>query len=1812
MPFTRTAAPEPPLRDELLDAARLQDLARTLATRMPVVLGHRAAHTLARLADNVRRLDEAHRQLAADARRHEYVGPAGDWILDNYHLVDAEVRALRRDLPWRFYQRLPVVRDGDSAVTRVEALARALIRHTDSRLDRAHMLAFLDAFQTVTTLTLGEAWAWPSVVRLVLLENLRRLADGVLAASAARRAANRYFDALDRTAVITEPPWPAIAAEAFTSQLVHRLREEGAAKDAVRAALDARLAAQGTTGEDVVRVDHQHQAAAQLLIANVITSLRLCATLDWPAFVEATSVVEHILRRDPAGAYARMDFQSRDQQRKAIEALAPVDGEQQQRAAQAAVEAALAGSGGSGGSAHVGYYLVGPGRIGLEAALGVTPPLRRRLRRAIEQRAGVAYGLAIAGTTAAAVALLVSAAAAFGATPVARVMLALAFLLPLAELAIALVHRVITSVVPPDRLARMDLRSGLPPDARTMVIVPTLLTNPAGVRHLLEQLEVASLGNADPRVHFAILSDFADAVTRETPGDQALIEAAVAGVTALNSAAGVPDRFFFFHRERLWNAAEGVWMGWERKRGKIEEFNRRLRGARDTSYAVEIGDMRVLADVRYCLTLDTDTRLPREAVGTLVGILEHPLNRPRLDAREGRVVEGYGILQPRVSVAMTSASSSRFARLYAGHTGVDPYTTAVSDVYQDLFHEGIFTGKGLYDVDAFMGALEGRVPENAVLSHDLFEGLFARVGLVTDVEVIDDYPSSVLAHARRMHRWVRGDWQILTWLFPVVPTRDGWTRNRLPLVARWKIVDNLRRSLTAPATLAALLAAWTLAPGSPVLWTLAALAAPLAPLVIRVLTALARTLRGRLDRVSARALVDDVQVDAARALLDVTFVAQTTWAMLHAIAVTLARMVVTRRRLLEWETAATSAARASGRSLWGFTSAMSASPAIAAGAVATVAVAQPASLAVMLPFALAWVAAPFVAHALSQPVPQARRVLPEADQTWLRALAKDTWGYFEAFATDEHHGLPPDNVQFTPDQRVAARTSPTNIGMGLLSALAAHDLGFIDTPALVTTLEATLATVERLEKVEGHLLNWYDTRTLAPLRPAYVSTVDSGNLAGALLTLASGLGTLARTDGSAAALTARLQALAAQALRLVEETNFTFLFDPKRELFAIGYRVADDEAPGRLDPSFYDLLASESRLASFIAIAKGDVPQRHWFRLGRPVTVLQGVPTLLSWSATMFEYLMPALVMRGYPETLIAESCRQAVRHQRDYADARDVPWGISESAYAVVDRDDTYQYRAFGVPGLGFSRGLADDLVIAPYATALALAVTPRSAVDNLRRLETVGARGPLGFYEAVDFTDRAAPREGASAGPHTAGVVVRTCMSHHQGMTLVAISNALLGDRMVERFHRLPLVRATDLLLQERVPRPLADSVRPTDDDAPVPASAATVPVRRYRTPHTPAPQAQLLSNGHYVVAISNGGGGASTWRDQAVTRWRRDATSDPASQALYLRDVRSGACWSAAYQPTGVEPDDYVVTFHPDKATFLRRDGDLTTQLDIAVSPEDDIEVRRLTLRNRGVRSREVEVTSYAEMALTSRRDDLAHPAFGKLFVETEFSPENTALLCRRRPRHGGDALWAVHVLSLEGRASGPVEWETDRERFIGRGQRLAAPRALDGRALSGTTGVVLDPICSLRQRVRVPAGGQIRLSFSTGIAVDREAALRLAQTYHHPNAASRTFALAFTHAQSLQHHLGVSPEDVRVFERLASPLHYVDESMRAPAPAFEANTLGQPGLWRHGISGDLPIVLVRVGADDGAALARQVLQAQEVLAAEGPRLGDGHHQ
>ncbi len=1890
-----------PIRAELFGIERLEQHAESLAAAQRVMRqSGRGRRLLPRVEDNGRVLRESYRVIANAIREERAITPAAEWLVDNFHVVDEQLREIRDDLPPGFYRELPKLAEGPLAgYPRVYGIAWAFVAHTDSRVDPESLRRFVHAYQRVQPLTMGELWAVAITLRVVLVENLRRLAESIVRGRAARQEADALADELlgvgDGAAAPTAKGLARFEGgplvTAFAVQLVQRLREQDRAVTPALRWLDQRLAAQGTTSEDIVRVEHQRQAAMNVTVRNVILSMSLMSALDWTEFFETVSLVDEVLQAGPN--YAAMDFATRDGYRHAVEELARGSGRPELEVACEAMAHTHRADGADDDRRNdPGFYLIGNGRLAFELTLGYRPSPMRRLLRTYVAAATPGYLGTIAVLSAFMFTLPLLAAGASGVGPLSLLVLALLAVVPASDLAIALLNRSVTAFVTPGVLPRLELRDGVPPHLRTMIVVPMLLTDGAEVEEQIERLEVHYLANPNGDLRFAVLSDWMDAPTESMPGDDETLGAAREGIARLNRRHGAaPDggeRFLLFHRRRLWNESERAWMGWERKRGKLHELNRLLRGATDTSF-VPTGAV-APSGVRYVMTLDADTRLPRGAVERLVGTMAHPLNRPRFDPGRRRVIEGYAVLQPRVAPPLPGREGSFFQRLSSGPAGIDPYAAAVSDVYQDLWGEGSYTGKGIYDVDAFEAALAGRVPENALLSHDLFEGVFARAGLVTDVELFESAPAHYGVAAARQHRWARGDWQLLPWILGT----------RIPMIGRWKMLDNLRRTVSAPSAFLTLVVAWMLPGTSPTMWSVFILATVAVPSLLPVLGGLLPHGRGISKRSHTRAVGRDLFLAASQIGLTITMLTHQAWLMSDAIVRTLARVYVTHRRLLEWVTAAQ--ARAGLRlDLRGFCRRMGGGVALAAAAAVAVAWGRPEAWPAALPFLMLWVASPAVARWISVPRSTApTQPLSAADARALRVVARRTWRFFATFVGPEDHALPPDNFQETPRPLVAHRTSPTNIGLYLLSTVAARDFGWVGTLDAVERLEATLETMNALERFRGHFYNWYDTKHCYPLEPKYVSSVDSGNLAGHLIALAhaceemidrprlvrsalagiedtamlvrlstvvaagdarlcpatrgrleealdavtatvqepphdspewvsrlAGLKARAQTvldiaralvdedpesaqtdvlvwaEGLCATveshardlempdtLIPRLTSLARGALAMAGAMDFGFLFDPMRKLFAIGYRVTD----GSLDPGRYDLLASEARLAGFVAIAKGDVPVSHWFRLGRALTPVELDSVLVSWSGSMFEYLMPALVMRAPAGSLLEQTSRLVVGRQIRYGAERGVPWGVSESGYNARDLEMTYQYSNFGVPGLGLRRGLSEDVVIAPYATGLAAMIDPTAAVQNFRRLAAAGASGAYGFYEALDYT---APRL-----PEAAQVaVIRAYMAHHQGMVIVALANVIHDGAMRARFHAEPIVRATELLLQERTPRDVAVARPRADEVQAVGDVREFVPpvVRRFTSPHGSLPRTHLLSNGRYAVMLTTAGSGYSRWRDLAITRWREDVTRDAWGTYVFLRDVDSGESWSAGYQPRGGEPDSYEVTFSEDRAEIVRRDGAIGTTLQVIVSPEDDAEVRRVSLTNVGTRSREVELTSYAEVVLAPPAADAAHSAFSNLSVETECVPELDTLLATRRPRSRGEAkVWLAHVAVVEGDTVGELQWETDRVRFLGRGRGIRTPAAvIDGRPLSNTTGAVLDPIVSLRRRVRLPPGDTVRVTFSTLVAPSRAEALGLAEKYRDAATFDRAATLAWTQAQVQQHHLGIGPDEAHLFQSLASRVLYSDRALRPSADVLTRHTGGPDALWAHRISGDIPIVLVQVDEPEDVGIVRQLLRAHE---------------
>ncbi len=1740
----------------------------------------------------------------------------------------------------------------------------------------------------------------------------------------------------------------------FVAELTRRLQGLGPALALPLTWIEHRLSDSGLTTEQLVYAETKQQAADQASISNSIGTLRFLGATDWRKFVEANSIVESTLSEDPSGDYSQMEFLTRDQYRHVIERIARNSPLSEAAVARKAIELASEAqqTSASERAIHVGYYLIGTGLPALERGVKMRHQLVSAGQRLLYRLALFFYLGAIGLITLAFTTFLLSRLGTNNFSDWQRILITIVFVLCTEQLAVAFVNWLVMLISTPQALPRLDFTAGIPAAYQTLVVVPTMLLGTDNIDRLSEALEVRFLANRVANLHFALLTDFGDADVQTKPEDEPLLQLARERIEQLNEKykSTGHDNFFLFHRPRQWNAREAVYMGHERKRGKLSDLNSFLRGSGSDCFSCIVGDTTLLSQVRYVITLDTDTQLPRDAARQLVGAMAHPLNRPLWDQQKKRVIDGYGILQPRVSASLPGANRSLYARLYGGEAGIDPYTRTVSDVYQDLFAEGSFIGKGIYEIDAFERALKDRFPKNHILSHDLLEGCYARSGLLTDVQLYEEYPSLYSADVSRRFRWIRGDWQIIDWLLPSVPKSDGGReRNPLSFLSRWKILDNLRRSLTPVAFTLLLLLGWTVFPHVR-FWLISVMGMILLPFLM----ASGEHIFRKQEDVTWQQHLSSVMHSAGRHLAQAAFtltcLPYEAWFSLQAIGQTVFRILFTRRHLLEWDTLKNARPDNSFNKMYG-------SSLIAVITAIYLMLWRPAVLPLAAPILILWFIAPGVAWWISRPEISKETRFADSETMFLRKLARRAWAFFEAFAGPENNWLPADNVQEQPIEKVAPRTSPTNIGLALLANLTASDFGYITCAQLIERTANTFNTMDLLERYRGHFCNWYDTQSLRPLTPIYISTVDSGNLSGHLLTLRLGLlaladkpvidgkvfaglkdtaailsdyialaddqpvwvvptettpllvqfqkrleaanqslsqltaiscllETLSKSAGEIAnsidatafseaawwaqrlcdqcsdALTelnflipwisllseaiepdllesletvptmrqlaelenvielkmrlstsqpqavaeslnhlqpllkessnranARIGALNELALRANEfaQVEYGFLFDEARLLFAIGYNVSEN----RLDQSYYDLLASEARFCNFIAIAQGQLPQESWFALGRLLTTSGGNPVLFSWGGSMFEYLMPLLVMPTYEHTLLDQTYHAAVRRQIEYGHERGVPWGISESGYSLVDAHLNYQYRSFGVPGLGLQRGLAADLVIAPYATALALMVVPAAALENLQKLVSEGFLGKFGLYEAVDYTPARLP-------PGQSHVIVRSFMAHHQGMTFLSLAHLLLGKPMQKLFESDPSFQATMLLLQERIPTATAFHLESSDiGTRAASASEREAPVRVFDDPDTPSPEVQLLSNGRYHVMATNAGGGYSRWNDLSLTRWREDSTMDNWGTFCYIKDTVSRQFWSTTHQPTLKRSKAYAAVFSEAKAEYRRSDYDIDTYTELVVSSEDDIELRRVRLTNRGKTSRTIEVTTYAEVVLALSAADAQQPAFSNLFVQTEIFNQNNAILCTRRARSTGEnPPWLFHLIAGHEGKVDQISCETDRLQFVGRGRTIVNPLAMeqDG-PLSGSQGSVLDPIVSIRYQITLDAGDSATVNIVTGIGETRERALELVEKYRDRGMAERVFELAWTHAQVVLRQLNATESDGQLYGHLANSIVYANSFMRADGSVLIKNRRGQSGLWGYAISGDLPIVLLQIKHPENIGLVRQLVQA-----------------
>ena len=1823
------------------------------------------------------RIARIHTELLALATATDRLPPAAEWFLDNYYLTRRAARQVEKELPPGFISRLPRLSGGTKAGKhRIVVVAQVIAAKTGLSFDLAALRRFVDAYQLVAPLTIAELWAFPTILRGVVL--------------------TRLLETLE-----VDPA-------------------ERESRDAGRA------------------------------VEKAIRSLRLLDVLDWKSFFVNTSRVEAVLQTDPAGVYARMDFATRDVYRKVIENCAWEVGESEVEVARIAIDLAHDHPD-DGRRGHVGYYLVGAGRPLLESRIKLRLAGLDRVRRFVTESPTTAYLVPLALLTTLPLLALASYLGT-GNLPVVAFALFVA-IVPTSTVAVAMLRSFFAWLLPPRVLPKLDFSKGLTSDVLTLVVIPTLLGRRDDVATMLRQIELHFLSNPDPLLRFALLTDDVDEKRREdVDRERPFLDDVSQGIRRLNAKHGKEGigPFHLLHREPAWNPSEERFMGWERKRGKLEQLNEALRGDIKDFFAHHIGEASQLRGIRFVITLDSDTELPMGSAHRLVGLLAHPLNEAVFEQKTGRVTSGYTIVQPRIGTSPSSSRPTLFSRLFAGDVGFDIYTHASSELYQDLFGAGIYVGKGIYDVDGFMRSVKGRVPENTLVSHDLFEGVQGRAALASDIVLFENFPSTYATFALRMHRWSRGDWQLVPWLFRNVPGADGrrlW--NKLVFIDRYKIADNLRRSLAAPSLVLFLVVAWLWLPGNPAWWTLGAVGVMLAP----ALPALRGNRRVRIE-------------SAGRALLALAFLPYEAGVVLDAIARVAVRTTLTHKHLLEWTSAAHAAFGASAKkSPFAFWRTMIGSPLFALGTAGVLMWLRPSSLAAASPLLGLWMVAPEVARRLSRPFERKTETITAADRRELRRLARRTWRFFDAFVGPNDQWLPIDNYQEEPREQTAHRTSPTNIGLMLTATLAAYDFGYLGPKELSLRVRRAFDSIGRLTHYQGHLFNWYDTKSLQPLLPRYVSTVDSGNFAGCLLALRQGLDDVAsspvvrreawegladslallrdvvdgmpltglekvralltemderaahagdhlaeapailrqlgergaaldhellaflesgahrheadllralrtaivrldqqlremqneldsmlpwlalpeeaarfgltlpadlrldelasaarslraelaakrdgtgpaagadrlddafrRGEENAETLVLELRALARHADEEARGMDFKLVYDADRRLFVIGYNATSDQR----DTNHYDLMASEARLASYLAIVKGDVPESHWYALGRPMTTAAGLPALMSWGGSMFEYLMPNLLMRSQPETLLAQTCAAVVDGHIAQGHRDKEPWGVSESAYARLDAEQTYQYRSFGVPGFGFRRELEDDRVVTPYASILAASVRPKAVVTNVRALEKIGMLGTYGLFEAIDFTPERALEHGTD-GQHYA--IVRSYMAHHQGMILVALGNLLNRRTMVQRFHANAMVETGEALLNERAPEHQIAEIPQTE--VAKAARAAEAPTTVLTPTWSPSPDAQetaVLSNGKLTSLLTSSGGGGLRWKGLALTRYDADPARDDDGYWFYVRDEDTKKIWRATSFEGRTTIAMHQVTFH-------RRYEGISIRVDVAVGAGDDVEIRQLTIHNETNRPRTLTLTSAARPVLFDPTRAAVHPAFASMFIESEAAPDIDGLVfTRRQQTTEEDPIVMVHRLVREGTSTRFAGTETDRTDFYGRGGNVDEPAALAaGGDLRGRIGTVIDPIMSVMARVELKPKGSATLAFVTSVGRSRSAAVDLSTKYGSMHAVRWTFRDVEHESPRRLLQTKLDADLLPTVQRLLSALVSANRHLRAPLEVRRATPPSQERLWGRGISGDDPIVAIRVH-DPETGIIEETLAVQRYLRACGIR-------
>lgn len=1784
------------IKGALLDTQQLEDYLRKIASGHVLQdKSNKYTYPIPRLKENFEFITEVYNLLNEHIKLKLPIHPAGEWILDNFYIIDETVKTVTKELTLKKYTNFLGIANGPYAgFARIYVLASEIVAYTDGKINGKNLEVLLKAYEDKKTLSMDEIWNINTFLRVALIENIREACEKIYSAQLQkykveniieRLVENKSKDELQfknigeyKTKVIEqgEMKYP------FIEYMSYRLKQYGKKAYPFLNILEEQVNKMGTEISEVIKKEHFDIAVRKVSVGNCIISIKNINRVNMIEIFEKINGVEEILKKDPVNVYSKMDYKTRIYYRNKLKEISKKTKISEIYIARkclelSSIEYEKSNMDSNNKKAHVGYYLIADGEPKLlEMLQNKKVPRQNNMHKAQKYITALAVvTIVLAGVYGLYINTQIN-------NIVLSLILSILLLIPIETIFTQIAQYILGKTKNTKIIPKLDFKNGIPEQNATFVVIPTIIKNGKRVEELMHKLEVYYIANKSDNIYFALLGDCSTSSNEEEGFDEEVINTGKKMVDILNKK--YPDekftKFNFIYRKRMWNEGEEAYLGWERKRGLLNQFNEYILGNISNPFKTNtITNVASMPPIKYIITLDADTDLVLNSAKELIGAMAHILNKPELNKSEDLVIAGHALIQPRIGIDLMSSIKSLYTKIYAGAGGVDVYANAISDIYQDNFEEGIFTGKGIYDLKIFSKILNNEIPENTILSHDLLEGSYLRCGLATDIMLMDGYPVGYNSSKSRLHRWIRGDWQIIIWLKDKIKNKRGEIKNNpLNILSKYKIFDNLVRSLLEVSSVLTIIYMCILDYFYKIkIWPIitTVLIAVLTPTVIDVINKIVFKREGEKRQKTFNKTLSGINASLLRGLFTLATLPDKAYMSANAICKTLYRLKVSKKHMLEWVTAeeAEKMAKKDIKSYY-----INMAPNIILGILGILYIfinaKNPFSVLIFV-ISLLWLIAPAIMCYISKEivVNNKKELLVDKDKQYVLEVGKRTWQFFKDYLVKENNYLPPDNYQEDRKPKAIKRTSSTNIGLALLAVISSYDLGYETQKNTLELLNKMIDTIYNLQKWNGHLYNWYNIETLEPLRPRYISSVDSGNFVGYLYVVKQFLIQNGQED-------TRID-------ELIEHTDFTKLYNEKMQLFSVGYNVEEN----MLTDSYYDLLASEARQTSLVAIAKKDIEQKHWYNLSRTLTVLNKYKGLISWSGTAFEYLMPNINIPKYPGSLLDESCKFLIMSQKEYNKKLKIPWGISESAFNLKDLNNNYQYKAFGIPWLGLKRGLADEIVVAPYASMMAIIDEPIEVLKNLKQLEKLGMYNKYGFYESIDYTPTRLRKNETKA-------IVKTYMAHHQGLILLSINNLMNNNIVQKRFVQNPEIEAVNILLQERMPENIIITKEEKEKVEKIKYIDYENATQREITKiNTKLNNVNVIGNDKYTIIMDQKGNGYSKYNNILINRYKY---TDDEEQGIFFffKNIKTKRIWTSNYMNYLSKADKYVMCFTPDMNKITRQDGNIETITKISVAPTEPVEIRRIELVNHGIEDETIEITSFLEPLISEKEQDYAHRAFNKLFLEYEIIEDTILIRRKSRDKSKSDMFLAVNLYA-ENEIIGETEFEVDKEKFYGR-EAIGLPKTVESSIpLGRNIGLTTEPIVAIKNTVKIKANEKVAFNLIMCVSERKEKVIELINKFTNSETIKRNIELAKVKVEAESRYLNIKGKEIDLCQKILGYLIFPNPLKRIINKNKKVISAYVSELWKYGISGDLPILLVKVKDISDIEILKQVINVYEYL-------------